>query len=305
MKKIVRMLGGALVLLVMIIGLVSCDDNVAPLNTTITLPTTRAGAKEMINSFENELSAIRDEIATAKGKGIEDTLPDTFNDVKSDWDKLDKDTSGAVSYRVGLYGGSPFPWNSCAGYEVIINIATIDGFLTDKTVGLRSEFHLDLQSTFEITGETSGTTGIDGEYEFSLNASYEQDNWVFSPPAIGGTLTKSGQDSQNLTADDVLFETDERKSFEWNKGGSEAKQKILTIFVSRLGPDLEEAATKTVYTSAKDDGFHGEFESGYTIHGNEGTFTRVTWKAGGKTHTILHSEMDDFIVIDGKAYKIE
>lgn len=310
MKKIVRMLGGALVLLVMIIALVSCDDNVAPndvsFDFTKTLPKTRSEAEAAIDSIEKDMKAIKDALDNAK-KGTLAPYKEEFNDLIGDLPGLNPYMSGTESYWFGLYSDSS-EINHYGITDAPVTSAT--GFFADKTKGAHSDITIVVDTKFKINAVMEGKPDIRGSYEISLNGSYVEDAGIIVPIA-SGTLKKTDVPtwSKSLTTADVLL--DEGK-YKWdkNKGENEDNyephQRILTVFMS-LSLTSEKAAMKVFYTSAKDEGVKGEFVSGYTVHGEGGSWTSATWKKGDKQYTFLYSDTEDYddvIIINEVAYTV-
>ena len=304
MKKIVRMLGGAFVLLVMIIGLVSCDDNVAPFDFTKALPKTRSEAEAAIDSIEKDLNAIKDALDAAKNAENIEKVPADYDELMDDVQNINPflGIPGITTYWFVLCGGDPPEMD----HEVLTTIASVAGFSAHKSEENRYDVNIDVRSTFKITKATGAAEIVDNDnsYTIALNASYAKDNLGIDLKNVNGTLKKSGANplDEVLTKADVLIKDG---NFEWNKAAAERHQKILTIFMSSNLP-VEKFMEKIIYSSAKGGGMNGEFVKGYTIHDDEGGFwTSATWKKGdgGQNHTIVYSSLEDVFVINDKVYE--
>ncbi len=305
MKKIVRMLGGAFVLLVMIIGLVSCDDNVAPFDFTKALPKTRSEAEAAIDSIEKDLNAIKDALDAAKNAENIEKVPADYDELMDDVQNINPflGIPGITTYWFVLCGGDPPEMD----HEVLTTIASVAGFSAHKSEENRYDVNIDVRSTFKITKATGAAEIVDNDnsYTIALNASYAKDNLGIDLKNVNGTLKKSGANplDEVLTKADVLIKDG---NFEWNKAAAERHQKILTIFMSSNLP-VEKFMEKIIYSSAKGGGMNGEFVKGYTIHDDEGGYwTSATWRKedGGQNHTIVYSSLEDVFVIDDEVYKL-
>lgn len=307
MKRIARMLGGALVLLVMIIGLVSCDDNVAPndvsFDFTKTLPKTRSEAEAAIDSIEKDLNAIKQALDAAKNSQNIEKAPAEFDELMDDVQNINPflGIPGIATYWFVLCGGDPPEMD----HEVLTTIASAAGFSAHKSEENRYDVNIDVRSTFKITKATGAAEIVDNDnsYTIALNASYTKDIGI-DLKNVDGTLKKSGANplDEVLTKADVLIKDG---NFEWNKAAAERHQKILTIFMSSNLP-VEKFMEKIIYSSAKGGGMKGEFVKGHTIHDDEGGYwTSATWKKGdgGQNHTIVYSSLENVFVIDDEVYK--
>jgi hypothetical protein len=308
MKKVARMLGGAIVLLVMIIVLVSCDDNVAPndvsFDFTKTLPKTRSEAEAAIDSIEKDLNAIKQALDAAKNSQNIEKVPAEFDELMDDVQNINPflGIPGIATYWFVLCGGDPPEMD----HAVLTTIASATGFSAHKSEEDRYDVNIDVRSTFKITKATGAPEIVDNDnsYTIALDASYSKDNLGIDLKDVNGTLKKSGANplDEVLTKADVLIKDG---NFEWNKAEAGRHQKILTIFMSSNLP-AEKFMEKIIYSSAKGGGMKGEFVKGYTIHDDEGGYwTSATWKKGdgGQNHTIVYSSLENVFVINGKVYE--
>lgn len=298
-------------LLIMIIGLVSCDDNVAsngepngaPFDYTKTLPKTREQVEEVIQSIKNDLDEIKDALNMTNPEGI-DLLPEGFGLLKSDLYKLRPNLPDAVSYQFGLYGNSS-KLNTYGIKDATVTSAT--GFFTDKMIGPNADIAVVVDAEFKIDEVTEGKPDICGSYEISLNGSYVEDADGITPTVHSGTL-EFGDGTWNLTTADVLL--DEDNCFDWDQDGAERHQRILTIFIY-LPLTTEEYTMTVFYDSVKGDGFNGEFVEGYTVFDDEGgAYTSATWKdADGQQYSVLFYKTTkansfNFMRVGDDTYKI-
>lgn len=347
MKRIARMLGGVFVLLVMtfmIVALVSCDDDLLPnggpdgdpngwldklpegwqdewpgewpgelpegfsFDLPEALPSTCDGIKALIQSVEDAIGFIKNDLNTAKGKGLED-LDASFDDLMEAFmngllAKRKTSHPGITLFQFGAYGGSS--QQKISG--VTINFDSPEGCFMDVMNEHGAFINIELDSKFTIT-EAEGAPELLGSYEISLKGALMEKDAETDVIVIGSTLEKTGEGSwsKNLTSTDVKFDVD--GNYEWNQDDAQPHQKILTLLMSSLGgANQEEFASMWFYFDVTFEGVKGEFIAGITaVDATGNSYVSVIWKYNNKEYLIIwsnHKDYEDFIVIDGKAYSI-
>ena len=361
MKKVARMLGGALILLVMVfmvIALVSCDDDLLPngehngflnppdglpdgwldqlpddwkdewpgdwpgelpedfsFELPEALPSTCDGTRALIQSVEDAIGFIKNDLNTAKGDTEINNLPALdveSNRAKTAFDgllaKRKTDHQGITLFQFGVYGGSTEGGEKISG--VTIDFDSPEGCFMDMMNEQGAFINIELDSKFTINEAEGVPEELPGSYEISLKGALMEKDTGTDVIVIGSTLKKTGEGAweKNLTGTDVKF--DDESKYEWNQAGAEPHQKILTLLMSSLGgAKWEEFASMMFYFDVTFGGVEGKFIAGITAFGAEGkSYSSVIWEYNDKEHLIVWSDHDDyknFIVIDGKAYRLQ
>ena len=357
MKKIARILGGALIPLVMVVALVSCDDDLLPgggLNGDLNgwldqlpegwqnewpgewpgelppddfafelpeaLPSTCDGTRALIQSVEDAIVIIKNDLNTAKGDTEINDLPaldEESNRAKTAFKdgllvKRIPEGEGAAFkpgitlFQFGLYGGST--GENISG--VAIDFDSPEGCFMDVMNEQGAFINIELDSKFTINEAEGVPEELPGSYEISLKGALMEKAPATDVIVIGSTLEKKGEGAweKNLVGTDVKF--DDEGKYEWNQAGAEPHQKILTLLMSSLGgANMEEVANMWFYFDVTFEGVEGKFIAGITATGAEGaSYSSVIWEYNDKEHLIVwsnHKDYKNFIVIDRKAYKLQ
>ena len=296
MKKIVRILGGALILLVMIVALVSCDDLLLPggqqggpldgllaelldgvpgkeeFGFPVGVPQKpRDATEQAIQTIQLEMARITGELDLAKQrtKNIQE-LPDTFDDLMDDLGTVMGDLLTVINAdeekfypRMDVFSFDLLDKESFYieenGYIQMINADDSSGFQFTRTfTDETNKAHIESFVGVNVEFEITGLDGLNGEYqiEFLANAAGEYDANWDDDMTLSGTLTNLDNDEQQLTDDDLLDD--------WKQVGAEPHQKILTLFMEyfRTTTRSKKSATQVFYPQITGDDLHGEFRFG-------------------------------------------
>lgn len=365
MKKVVRMLGGAFVLLIMVfmvITLVSCDDDLLPngehngfpdlpdngfpdppdgwhaewpddwknewpgdwpgelpedfsFELPEALPSTCDGTRALIQSVEDAIVIIKNDLNTAKGNTEINDLPALDEGsiqykAKTAFDGLLANRNpkhpGITLFQFGLYGDSTK--ENISG--VTIDFDSPEGCFMDMMNEQGAFINIELDSKFTINEAEGVPEELPGSYEISLKGALMEKAPGTDVIVIGSTLEKTGEGAwnKNLTGTDVKF--DDEGDYEWNQAGAEPHQKILTLLMSSLGgANMEESANMWFYFDVTFEGVEGKFIAGITAFGAERkSYSSVIWKDNDNNEHLIvwsnHKDYEDFIVIDKVAYKL-
>ena len=342
MKRIARLLGGALILLVMIVALVSCDDLLLPggqqggpldglldglldgvpeigdFDFPAAPPDAREAAEQAIQRIQQEMARITGELDQAEQRTANiQELPEMFDDLMDDlgtvMDAYEEEFyPGMEVFSFGLFDENSL-YIEDNDYIEIDEDAAISGFrfsrtFTNEMDQAYMEISIGVNVEFEITGLGDE---INGKYRIELlvNAAGEFNADMEEDMTLLGTLTNlNNNDEQPLTQNDYLHK--------WNQEGAQPRQKILTLFMEYLVIELEESATQIFYPEVDSDDLNGEFRFGLVSFYDEAgddeeedvpIYLSFLWEGPDNEEYYVvystHEDYEEIVAINGVAYE--